>query len=143
MNIFGVGGPELVLILLIMLIIAGPKRMLQWAYILGTYVAKLRRLWTETMRALQQELDASGVEIQLPKEPPTRQSIRRATAKVLQPIVKPVEDSLREFDAEMQSRNPEQPIASSQGNLGTWSRHSAEDDADNSTYGTWSGKTKE
>ena len=33
MNIFGIGGAEFIVILIIMLIIAGPKRMATWAVI--------------------------------------------------------------------------------------------------------------
>ena len=35
MDILGIGGGELVLIVLVMLVVAGPKRMIQWAYIAG------------------------------------------------------------------------------------------------------------
>ena len=35
MNIFGLGGAELVVIIVIMLVVAGPTRMVSWAYIKG------------------------------------------------------------------------------------------------------------
>ena len=41
MDILGVGGWEIVAILLIMLIVAGPKRMISWSYTLGKYVSQL------------------------------------------------------------------------------------------------------
>ncbi len=39
MNLLGVGVPELVVIFVIMLVFAGPKRMVRWAYVLGQYTA--------------------------------------------------------------------------------------------------------
>lgn len=78
MNVFGIGGWELVLILLIMLIVAGPKRMAQWAYVLGTWTAKLRVMWEEVAESLQKELNESGIDVQVPKTPPTRASIQRS-----------------------------------------------------------------
>ncbi len=78
MNVFGIGGWELVLVLLIMLIVAGPKRMAQWAYTLGTWTAKLRVMWEEVAESLQKELDESGVNVEVPRTPPTRQSIQRS-----------------------------------------------------------------
>ena len=44
MNILGVGGPELLIILVLMYVIFGPKRMIQYARVLGQYVAKFRRM---------------------------------------------------------------------------------------------------
>ncbi len=139
MNVFGVGGPEFVLILLIMLIVAGPKRMLQWAYVLGTYTAKLRRLWAETMRVLQQELKASGVDVELPETPPTRQAIQRATSKALKPVVAPLEDALHELETDMKapaSDDNKTPAASTGGAFGTWSAQ--DDDPSKPSYGAWS-----
>lgn len=94
MEILGVGGMELAAILLIMLVVAGPKRMLTWAYIAGTYVAKLRSAWTSVSAELQKEIDAAGLDVQLPKDLPTRQNlnatvrshVNRATSPVTRPI---------------------------------------------------------
>lgn len=96
MNIFGVGGMELALILIIMLIVAGPKRMIQWAYVVGTYTAKLRRMWEETVDLIQKEVDDAGLDIQVPKELPTRANINRELTKVMKPVVAPVEEALSE-----------------------------------------------
>lgn len=78
MNVFGVGGWELILILIIMLIVAGPKRMAQWAYVLGTWTAKLRVMWEEVADSLQKELNESGIDVEVPRTPPTRASIQRS-----------------------------------------------------------------
>ena len=62
MNILGVGIPELMIVMLIMLIVAGPKRMIQWAYVFGQYTAKLRAMWQETSIMLRKELEGAGIE---------------------------------------------------------------------------------
>ncbi len=77
MEIFGVGGAELAAILLIMLIVAGPKRMIQWAYVLGQYVAKFRSMWADVMDGVQKELDAAGMDVKLPKTMPTRADLNK------------------------------------------------------------------
>lgn len=66
MNVLGVGFPELVVIFIIMLVVAGPKRMIQWAYVLGQYTAQLREMWQQTVSALQKEL--ADANIDLPKD---------------------------------------------------------------------------
>ncbi|HRE48210.1 MAG TPA: twin-arginine translocase TatA/TatE family subunit [Aggregatilineales bacterium] len=68
MNIFGIGAAELILILVIMFIFAGPKRMVAWAYQLGHYVAKFRQMMDETWGAIRKEFEAA--EIDLPQTPP-------------------------------------------------------------------------
>ncbi len=66
MNILGVGPGEILVVLILMLIVAGPKRMVEWAYHVGRYTAQLRRMFQETMAVIQKELAESGVEV--PKE---------------------------------------------------------------------------
>jgi sec-independent protein translocase protein TatB len=63
MNILGVGPFELILVLIIMLVVAGPKRMVQWAYEIGRYTAQLRAMFQETMNAVQKELSESGLDV--------------------------------------------------------------------------------
>lgn len=62
-NILGVGVPELILIFLLMITIAGPKRMIKWAYELGKYTAKFRAMFQETMDAFKRELDANDLDL--------------------------------------------------------------------------------
>ncbi len=97
MNIFGVGGMELALILVIMLVVAGPKRMIQWAYVLGQYTTKLRAMWTETVGYLQKEFDDAGVDIQLPKEPPTRGTLNQTIVQAMKPLTQSLEEPLKEL----------------------------------------------
>ncbi|MEP6987640.1 MAG: hypothetical protein ABI970_18695, partial [Chloroflexota bacterium] len=98
MEIFGVGGAEVVAILIIMLIVAGPKRMIQWAYVLGQYTTKARAMWAETMGYVQKELNEAGMDIELPKDIPTRASLNSEISKQVQkavaPISKPLQDTL-------------------------------------------------
>lgn len=102
MNILGIGGWEFALVLLIMLIVAGPKRMVRWAYTLGQYTAKLRKMWEETAGMLQKEFEEAGLDIEVPKTPPTRanlnSAVRKQVEKTMQPITKPLEESLQEVD---------------------------------------------
>ncbi len=96
MNILGVGAAELVAVLLIMLVFAGPKRMIHWSYVLGQHVAKFRKIWSETVDLVQKEFDEAGVDIKLPKEPPTRKSLNRTVSDAVKPMTQPVQDSLDE-----------------------------------------------
>lgn len=96
MNIFGVGGAELVAILVIMLVFAGPKRMIHWSYVLGQYVAKFRVIWSQTVDLVQKEFDEAGVDIKLPKEPPTRQNLNRSLSEAVKPMTKPLQESIDE-----------------------------------------------
>ncbi|MCY4019861.1 MAG: hypothetical protein OXG39_10690 [Chloroflexi bacterium] len=96
MNIFGVGGAELIAILVIMLVFAGPKRMIHWSYVLGQYVAKFRVIWSQTVDLVQKEFDEAGVDIKLPKEPPTRQNLNRSLGEAMKPMTKPIHDSIDE-----------------------------------------------
>ena len=102
MNVFGVGAWELVAILLIMLVFAGPKRMIHWSYVLGQHVAKFRKIWSETVDLVQKEFDEAGVDIKLPKEPPTRKSLNRSLTDAVKPMTKPVQDSLDEVKKDME-----------------------------------------
>lgn len=63
MNILGVGPAELAVIIVLMLVVAGPKRMIQWAYQAGRYAAMMRKMFQETMDAIQKEIDDSGLDV--------------------------------------------------------------------------------
>lgn len=103
MNILGVGAWEFVAILLIMLVFAGPKRMIHWSYVLGQHVAKFRKIWAETVDIVQKEFDDAGLDIKLPKEPPTRQNLNRSIAAAAKPLTQPVQDSLDEVKKDIDS----------------------------------------
>ncbi len=103
MNILGVGGSELIIIFVIMLLIAGPRRMIKWAYILGQYVAKFRRMWAETVDVLQHEFDEAGVDIQVPRELPTRGSLNKTAAQALGGVTAPVKETLDQVNEEVKT----------------------------------------
>ena len=96
MNIFGVGTTELVIIVLIMLIVAGPKRMVRWAYHIGVYVGKFRKMWSEVVDVVQKEIDEAGVDVKIPKEIPTRQNIGKYVSEIAKPYTKELEQAAKE-----------------------------------------------
>ena len=103
MNVLGVGAWELVAVLLIMLVFAGPKRMIHWSYVLGQHVAKFRKIWSETVDLVQKEFDDAGVDIKLPKEPPTRKSLNSAVTDAVKPMTNPMQETLDEVKKDLDS----------------------------------------
>ncbi len=101
MDILGIGGWELVAIIIIMLVVAGPKRMIQWSYTAGKYVAIMRKMWAETAKQIQREFDDAGVDIQVPKDLPTRGAITKEVNRALSPVTKPIKDSLAATKSEI------------------------------------------
>ncbi|MCU0475193.1 MAG: hypothetical protein MUC99_03610 [Anaerolineae bacterium] len=143
MEILGVGGWELALIFVIALVVAGPARMLRWAYQLGRFFAQLRTLWAQAAASLQKEFDEAGVDIQVPKDVPTRQTLRRDLTNMVAPMVKEVRQPLDEVGDELRrtrtelktaiddkpaqgaakpapSPKPSVPAAPPSGGMGTW-----------------------
>ena len=142
MEIFGVGGAELVAILIIMLVVAGPKRMIQWAYVLGTYMAKARAMWAETMTYVQKELSDAGVDLELPKDIPTRGSFNKEISKQVQkavaPISKPIQETMDAAKAEVQQIKADATITDN----GAVKTNTTASTNGNSDLGTWSGGSK-
>lgn len=145
MNIFGVGGAELIFIVLIMLVVAGPKRMLRWMYVAGIYTGKLRRMWQETMVMVQREFDQAGLDVELPKDIPTRLDVNRVISqtisKAAQPVTQPLRETMNEFDRTAKSVNgavPAKPVAPAAPAPPVDPAAPPTTDAP-STYGTWGG----
>jgi len=110
MEIFGVGSGEVVAILVIMLVVAGPKRMVQWAYVLGQYVSKARAMWDEVMAGVQKEINEAGLDVQLPKTMPTRADLNNLTKpmnNVWAGITAPVQEAMKDVSAEIQQTQSE------------------------------------
>ena len=107
MEIFGIGGAELVAILIIMLVVAGPKRMIQWAYVLGQYVAKFRAMWDEVMAGVQKEIDEAGLDMQLPKSMPTRGNLINPMSNVWAGITEPVQEVMNDVSSEIKQTHSE------------------------------------
>ncbi len=157
MNILGVGGWELVAILVIMLIVAGPERMIRWAYHMGRYMAYFRRMWSDSMQVLQEGLKESGIDIDLPKDIPTsRRQVGQKISTMVDSVAKPLREPLDEVQATLKqvdvatsiekaetaskadntkkTRIPAKPYPDDT-DSGTWSEHEQED---KSGFGTWS-----
>lgn len=77
--------------------------MIHWSYIMGQYLAKFRVMWSQTVDLVQKEFDEAGVDIKLPKEPPTRQNINKTISDALQPISKPLQESIDEVKKDVDS----------------------------------------
>lgn len=118
MELLGIGAWELVAILLVMLLVAGPKRMIAWSYKLGQYVAVMRKMWGETAQMLQKEFDDAGVDFKVPTEPPTRGSLQKEISRAIAPVAKPITDSMDEVKKDI--GDVKQATS-----MGSWSRTSA------------------
>ncbi len=137
MNILGVGSSELVLIFLLVLMVAGPKRMIAWAYVAGTYVAKLRKLWQEASAVIKKELAEAGVEPEVvdtlekwanPRTRPRANPLDSLVSEIKKPVedaVKPVQDTLNEVkgvrldqDVPTQAKTTPQPPQSAEAEPG-------------------------
>lgn len=143
MNILGLGDIEFIAILVIMLVVLGPRGMARWAYTLGQYTAKMRRMWVEAMTLLQKEFRDAGVDITLPKEVPTRRTLNKQVNKALSSVTHPVQETLDEVNAEMRQIKAATSLADQNGstvkqenpgttnpppNFGTWSSPEKKDE---------------
>jgi len=140
MNILGMGETELLVILVIMLIVLGPRGMAKWAYTLGQYTAKLRRMWAEAMTMLQKEFDEAGVGVQLPKEIPTRGQLNQQINKALSPVTRPLQDTLQEVNSEMKEIKAATTITDQNGSKPKSEVPSSGTPNDAGRFGTWSGQ---
>ena len=161
MNIFGVGGAELVLIIIIMLVVAGPKRMIRWAYVIGQYVGKFRILWEQMVDVLQDEVDAAGLDVKIPKEIPTKQSLAKTATELIKPyaetlektadeVRKPIQETISETNKVVADAKAKTETATNV-DLGTWDNKAqtseekavvpdktAESPSEKSNFGAWS-----
>ena len=102
MNFFGIGGMELLLILLIAIIVAGPRRMITWAYELGRWLAKAQKIWAESARMMQQELDEAGIDFKVPRKIPTRRGLNQQLQGAIRRAAEPIQEPLKELQGEVQ-----------------------------------------
>jgi hypothetical protein len=139
-----------------MMVIAGPKRMVRWMYVLGTYVSKFRRMWSETVDVLQGEFDEAGVGIQLPKEVPTRANIKRQAAGMMSGMTAPIKDTMDQVNTEVKQIGTATKDAAQSANVSNG--HSTKKSitsqvvhkrpppatkaSDSNAFGTWSGPEK-
>lgn len=125
MNIFGIGGAELVLIFMIMLVVAGPKRMIRWAYFLGQQVGRLRKMWAEVVDVMQKEVDAAGLDVEIPRDLPTRATMTKFIRDVAKPYTDPMQATLNEVGQPVQETMQETSQALN--DVGSWNETSATD----------------
>jgi Sec-independent protein translocase protein TatA len=164
MNIFGVGGAELVLIILIMLVIAGPKRMVHWAYYIGQWVGKFRKMWSEVVDVIQKEMDDAGVDVKIPKDLPTRQNLGKYVSELSKPytkelqqamkdVEKPVKETIDEAEKVVKETSTKTPVvkftnpkknAPTETSYGSWTQHvnnqtpKTDSPPSDNGYGAWS-----
>ncbi|MFW5691547.1 MAG: hypothetical protein ACOCXZ_03505 [Chloroflexota bacterium] len=100
MNILGMGLWELVLVLVIALVVAGPKRTLNWMYVLGRFAAQVREMWSRVMEGVQKDLDDAGVDIKLPADPTDRAEMSRFARDALRPLQEPMQKAMRDYENE-------------------------------------------
>ncbi|MEO1287470.1 MAG: hypothetical protein AAFV93_06850, partial [Chloroflexota bacterium] len=93
---------ELILIIIIMLIVAGPQRMIRWAYHIGQYIGKFRILWEQMVDVLQDEVDAAGLDVKLPKDIPTRATIAKTANDLIKPYAESLEKTADEIKKPLQ-----------------------------------------
>ncbi|NDJ85886.1 MAG: hypothetical protein GYB66_08375 [Chloroflexi bacterium] len=60
MDIFGVGLGELVVIVFLLLIVAGPKRSMMWARQAGEYLRQFREAWQRMVNEFREDLGEEG-----------------------------------------------------------------------------------
>lgn len=155
MSLFGVGSMEFLLILVIALIVAGPKRMLQWAYYMGRVMGQIRVMWGQVMESIQAELDEAGVDIKLPKQL-NRGEINRTAGQILKPFsdqvkaaeteyrqkIKAAEDEykreIKEIDDSIRETGEETPATPAQDDGTAVEKQTP---ASNTDLGTWSGQS--
>ena len=77
-GVFGIGAPELIFILLLALLIFGPKRLPQLGRTLGKGMAEVRKASTELQRAFNTELEP-------PTETAAQRYAKRAVAQATPP----------------------------------------------------------
>jgi Tat protein translocase TatB subunit len=71
---FGIGMPELLVILVVALVILGPKRLPELARTLGKAMSELRRQSSDIMEELQVQTMLEDDQSRHPKTPPTAKS---------------------------------------------------------------------
>jgi Sec-independent protein translocase protein TatA len=131
-NIFGVGGAELVLIFVIMLVVAGPKRMLRWAYVFGQFVGKLRTIWDNVMEIIQAEVDAAGMDVEIPRELPTRRNVTKWFNEQTRDVTNPLQEDIDRI---------ENTLGQARRDLGAWNKSTKSQSADNGDAATPSRQT--
>lgn len=114
MDIFGVGLPELIIIGLVIVVVAGPQRSAIWARELGRYISKFRQYLSALMAELENEVGPDGRELLDAAREFKQQTteLRDVTSRkgVLEQINKLVVDDLPSANIEEIKTNPKTDI---------------------------------
>lgn len=62
MDLFGIGVPEMIIICLVVVLVAGPQRSAIWAREIGRYIAQFREYVSTLMKEFEDEIGADGKE---------------------------------------------------------------------------------
>ncbi len=125
MDILGVGAAELLLIGLLILIVAGPKRSVEWARIAGEYVYKLRQMWQKMMQDLRSEMgEDADVFVRTAEEiQRTTSSVRNATSP--RNVVGKALQASETLAAQKQRTNPQPDAPKQENGVAEASRYAA------------------
>ncbi len=146
MNILGVGPAELIIIVLLLLVVAGPKRMIQWAYIAGRYWAQIRAQLQEAARVFQNELEQAGIDPEVVKtaQKMTRRGAQNPITQAMETLTKPVADAMKEVGTisleppkNAPSHTPRTPTPPAQIAPATQNQEAVPDDHSSERYDAW------
>ena len=150
MNILGIGSTELLIVLVIMMVVAGPKRMIMWANLLGQYWVKVRRVWSQITSEIQSELNEAGLDVKIPENPPTRMQMDKWAQASMKSLTKPLQEDGEDLKKELDYiyKKAELPkLEETNEEIKEDTVSPSEDDAETETtevksdYGTWSGES--
>jgi Sec-independent protein translocase protein TatA len=100
-ELFGIGFWELVAILLLALIVAGPQRMILWSRQFGRFMGRAMIEYRKAADQLQREVDQMGLDVQIPRTPPTKQELGRTLTQVANKLAAPINEPVREIEQTM------------------------------------------
>jgi sec-independent protein translocase protein TatB len=78
MNMFGIGLPELIIILVVALLVVGPSKLPEVARSIGKALGELRRMTDEVKETFEQDLDTDEAGKEEPKAPADSDPARTA-----------------------------------------------------------------
>lgn len=103
-GIFGVGLAEMLIIVVVILVIGGPKNAVKWARDLGVMLSKVRKMWSAMVKELEKEMGDDAKElVKVSQE--LRQNvvdIRTAPQKVIREAAKMIDETQKETKAALQ-----------------------------------------
>jgi Sec-independent protein translocase protein TatA len=135
MEIFGVGAAEILVIALLLLIVAGPKRSAEWAREAGRYVSQIRTIWQRMMQDLRNEIGDDADEIVK-----TAQQIRKTAFDVKKATSpKKIAETTVKLAEHVERKNRDVPTDATNGNGST----APVTITDSERYSAWQPKSSE